>query len=113
MTINAFGQSLCIDDVVIYDQLTSNSSPILMDSDFSVLPNPSQGSASLQIKLHQPVTFSASIYDVQGKQVYEFPTQNLPIGTHTLPFTLNAPTGVYLIKAIMNGQTITRKLIKN
>lgn len=113
MTINGFGQSVCIDDVFIYDKNTSKSPVILTDSDFNVVPNPNNGSASLQIHLKQNANFEAAIFDVQGKKVYEFQNQNLKAGSHYLPFELQIPSGVYFVKAIIEGQVATRKMIVN
>ena len=113
MTINGFGQSLSLDDIYIYDKTTQNTPVIITDSDFNVVPNPNHGSASLNVKVNQSTDFQASIYDVQGKLVYQFHPQLLPAGNHTLPFNLDVPNGIYFVNAMVGNQFITRKLIKN
>ena len=113
MTINAFGQSLCVDDIMLYDNTTQKTPILLTDSDFQVIPNPNNGQALLNIKLLQSADFHASIYDVQGKLVYEFPNQNLPAGHHQIPFQINVPNGIYFINANIGGQIISRKIIIN
>ncbi len=113
MTINGFGQSISLDDVAIYDQTTANTPVIITDSDFNVVPNPNNGSAALKVDLKQNTEFEASIYDVQGKLVYQFQNQTLSAGNHTIPFNLGAPQGIYFVNAIVGGQVVTRKMIKN
>lgn len=113
MTINGFGQSLSLDDIFIYDKTTVNDPVIITDSDFHVIPNPNNGSAFLKVDLKQNADFQASIYDVHGKLVYQFQNQTLVAGNHTIPFNLDAPRGIYFVNAMVGGQVVTRKMIKN
>ena len=88
------------------------SEPLSVDSfssiTFQVGPNPSNGRFELQWTNSTKTSFT--VYDITGKQVLKVTT--VPTGSinHSLDMTSFAK-GMYILKATMDGTTVTKKLI--
>ncbi len=72
----------------------------------SIYPNPNQGIVNLNFNDLKDVL--VSVYNVQGKLVYE--AEKINSTTHQ--FELNGPTGLYLIKISAQGETQHYKVMK-
>lgn len=74
-------------------------------SDFNVFPNPFSKSFSVQLDTSDPVVFK--IYTVNGECLMETTItghQNIDMSSY--------PTGVYLVKGILHGNVISKKIVK-
>ncbi len=79
----------------------------------SVYPNPLSTNATVNFSTKEAGHVSLSLYNNRGEQVQVLLNANVAAGSHTQSFTpATLPTGMYVLKMIYNGKTITRKLIK-
>ncbi len=77
------------------------------DNNFSIYPNPTEGTINIDSKVSLGVT-NVAIYDMNGRQVF---TQNMEIGNHVSLDASNLSAGIYLIKVDGGNYTHTSKLI--
>jgi hypothetical protein len=78
-----------------------------------IMPNPSNGVASLQFDLLNPSDVAISVLDVSGKEVQNTQMNQLTAGTHDV--TLESTkwnSGVYFVTIVSNGTTMTKKFVK-
>jgi hypothetical protein len=78
-----------------------------------IMPNPSNGVASLQFDLLNPSDVAISVLDVSGKEVQNTQMNQLIAGTHDV--TLESTkwnSGVYFVTIVSNGTTMTKKFVK-
>ena len=78
-----------------------------------IMPNPSNGVASLQFDLLNPSDVAISVLDVSGKEVQNTQMNHLTAGTHDV--TLESTkwnSGVYFVTIVSNGTTMTKKFVK-
>ncbi len=114
-TINGWGGTLYIDDVVAYDKIITN----IEVNDIGLLegklvPNPTQSNAVLSVGLEVPAAVNIEVVDIQGRLVIEpIKTARLDIGKHqiTLPVE-NLSSGVYLVRVNASGRILTRRLVR-
>jgi endoglucanase len=87
--------------------------PATATSGLNSFPNPFQVNSTISFTLEKPAYTNLSVYDITGKQVAVLVNGQLQAGIHKTVFT--APylsAGVYTLKLMYNGKTITRKLLK-
>ena len=81
-------------------------------SEFTVLPNPSNGNCDLTFNLSQPSDISFSIVDCYGREIKEISKQNFAAGNQVVHLDTNEfSSGIYFIKATVNGKIINTKMI--
>jgi hypothetical protein len=86
---------------------------------FTTYPNPVVSDTKILFDLRRPSEIQISIFDLLGRQVYEFPAQNFQIGTHVFPWNGTdrltgkpVPNGIYFIFLSGNSTThLTRKFM--
>ena len=76
---------------------------------FSVYPNPSNG--VVEFALNYDIKVTVQVYDMLGKMIYMFDNHNSDIDELN-SFLSNLEEGVYMIKALGDGNIFTTKLIK-
>ena len=88
------------------------SEPLSVDSysliTFQVGPNPSNGRFELQWTNSTNTSFT--VYDITGKQIIKVATIPNGVFNHSLDMSSFAK-GMYILKATMDGTTVTKKLI--
>ncbi len=72
----------------------------------SVYPNPSDGAFVVRFD-ETGETIEVSLYDIHGKQVYA----NRDVTDSILDLRLDLKPGVYFLRALINGENITQKVI--
>lgn len=77
---------------------------------FTVYPNPSNSDFNLQFKEKPTQTYSISILDILGSQIYFEEVNDLEMN-HVISTDLNK--GLYVIQVAMEGEVYTHKVIKN
>ncbi|HEY8894159.1 MAG TPA: DNRLRE domain-containing protein [Niastella sp.] len=83
------------------------------NSELNSFPNPFRDNATITFVLNKPAHTSLAVYDIIGKQVAVLVNGMLQTGSHKAVFNSNhLPAGVYTLKLLYNGKTITRKLLK-
>ena len=77
---------------------------------FELFPNPTKNHVNLLLELEEPKTTTITILDVMGRALYQSihePTPNLQL---TLDLT-DYPSGVYFVRAQIDGQIAVRRLV--
>lgn len=92
--------------------------PIVMESEediediIHIFPNPITDNLSLQYNLDKASDFKLALYDVVGNIVYEeYNPQAFGNYYYSIP-TLNLAAGMYIARIELNGDRISKKLIK-
>jgi endoglucanase len=76
-------------------------------------PNPFKQSNTILFNTEQNGHVYLSVYDLTGKEVAILVNGNLSAGSHRANFEpRRLQAGVYLIKLVQNGKTVTKKIIK-
>jgi PKD repeat protein len=107
-----FGNPLYIDDFTI-----SNASTAVEDlplaSGFKMHPNPASGNVQIQLDDAAVIGSNIEVFDLAGRLIHIESTQPLIQGAHTLTLqrSVFGESGLYLVKAIVNGQSQVRRLI--
>ncbi|MEO5572572.1 MAG: choice-of-anchor J domain-containing protein [Bacteroidia bacterium] len=82
-------------------------------SNFSCSPNPFVKFTDITFSLSQKADIKAIIVDVLGNQVEELCNKNFNSGNHSLRWDASGYSkGVYFCKLIVNGKSVTQKLLK-
>ncbi len=78
-----------------------------------IMPNPSNGVASLQFDLLNASDVAISVLDVSGKEVQTNIMNQLTAGTHEVTLeSANWTSGVYFVNLVSNGTVLTKKFVK-
>jgi poly(beta-D-mannuronate) lyase len=76
-------------------------------------PNPFRESSTITFSLPAPGHTQLAVFDITGKQVAALVNGYLQAGDHRALLTTHPlPAGVYILKLVHNGNTITKKLVK-
>lgn len=81
------------------------------DLDYSVYPNPSNGSFDLRLNTLTSGKVKISVYDVVGTQIYESESEPVRSGATRNINLDNASNGIYFIKISSDNKTYTKKLL--
>lgn len=83
------------------------------DSDIVLYPSPAVNESNIEIKLEIPSKVEIQLYDAASRLIQKVINKDLDEGGHTFSIDLNGLTaGVYNVIVNINGQKITKKLIK-
>lgn len=77
----------------------------------SLRPNPSPGSTLLNAAFSRPVDAQIQVSDLLGRLLWETGIGNTTGISETIDL-VNFPDGLYLVRLTVDGQTVTRKLVK-
>ena len=78
-----------------------------------IMPNPSNGIASLQFELLNASDVTVSVLDVAGKEVQKTTLNQLTSGTHNVALeSAKWNSGVYFVNIASNGTVLTKKFVK-
>lgn len=78
-----------------------------------IMPNPSNGVASLQFDLLNASDVAISVLDVSGKEVQSNMMNQLTAGTHEVTLeSADWTSGVYFVNLVSNGTVLTKKFVK-
>jgi hypothetical protein len=78
-----------------------------------IMPNPSNGVASLQFELMNASDVTISVLDVAGKEVQNTALNQLTSGTHNVALESSKwNSGVYFVNIASNGTVLTKKFVK-
>lgn len=82
-------------------------------SELNSFPNPFRDNATITFALNKPAHTNLAVYDITGKQVAVLINGVLQTGNHKAVFNANhLPSGIYTLRLMYNGKTITGKLLK-
>jgi PKD repeat protein len=107
-----FGNPLYIDDFTISNATTAMAEQPLA-AGFKMHPNPASGNVHLQWDEAAIVDGNVEVFDLAGRLIHIESTQPLTNGIHslTLQRSVFGESGLYLVKAVVNGQSQVRRLI--
>jgi hypothetical protein len=75
-------------------------------------PNPFNPSTTINLHLENDGLVKVSVFNLAGKEVVQLTNQFVEAGVHSMTWDANDnPSGVYLIRAEMNGATSVQKVI--
>jgi len=78
-----------------------------------IMPNPSNGVASLQFELMNASDVTVTVLDVAGKEVQNTTLNQLTSGTHNVALeSAKWNSGVYFVNIASNGTVLTKKFVK-
>jgi hypothetical protein len=78
-----------------------------------IMPNPSNGVASLQFELMNASDVTVTVLDVAGKEVQNTNLNQLTSGTHNVALeSAKWNSGVYFVNIASNGTVLTKKFVK-
>ena len=88
----------------------------LSENDLSLYPNPVSDKLTIKYQVETPGKVTIELYDNTGKKIRSLLDKNLNAGNYSLELDTQSeglPSGMYYIRAIMNGMTITKEFIRN
>jgi hypothetical protein len=98
-------------DVLTVDITLTGTGEIEGLSQLNIFPNPTTGQATLTVAMERPADLTIEIVDMLGRRVWEKQASNT--GQLTEPLDLTAlPAGMYLLRLSANGQTVSKKLLR-
>jgi hypothetical protein len=99
--------------------ISLNFDPVLGTEEFDqvqqavIMPNPSNGIASLQFELMNASDVTISVIDVAGKEVQNSALNQLTSGIHNVVLeSTKWNSGVYFVNIASNGTVLTKKFVK-
>lgn len=76
----------------------------------AVYPNPTKGLFSVDIQMEQRADVRLNIFNSIGQQIYSLPTESVQNRNYVIDLAEKA-TGIYTVQLIIDGETITRKVV--
>ncbi len=105
---DAFG---CTDELTINIGTTSSHEIDGMTA-LSLRPNPTSGAAMLDIAFDRAVDLHVGIVNLLGQQIWESSSAKTTNFSETVDLG-NYPDGLYLVRLTVDGQVLTKKLVKS
>jgi hypothetical protein len=75
-------------------------------------PNPFTDRLNLAFTLEKSSPLEISCYNTLGAKVGELINETMQAGAHNLQWNIDLPSGTYILRFVSEGQTWTRKIIK-
>ena len=86
----------------------------VIEADFTIgaaYPNPFNPSTVLPLELNSDATVTASLYDLNGREIKSLVNANFSAGTHELHIDgANMTTGIYMVKILVNNMLNVQKI---
>ncbi len=108
-------------EILQYTLGVEAENPILANAEIAISPNPFITSSNIWLRidnLSSVTDFSVQIFDQNGNLVRDLANESISGGNYVIKwdaknnFGETVSNGVYLIKAILNGQVFTSKIVK-
>jgi hypothetical protein len=81
---------------------------------FTIEPTISTGNFNLKLSATRKNNLTFNIYDLTGRSVAKIENKAISFGNHSLPFDLNLPDGIYILKMKCDqGEKSTKFIISN
>lgn len=106
--INAWGITLC----TVQEAILSADDNSIASNDFTVYPNPNSGEFTVQLSTALSETFTLSVYDMRGRQVYRQNYTNGGEFEQNINLQ-NAQAGLYVVILQYGNSLITKKIVVN
>ncbi|HAN18210.1 MAG: hypothetical protein A2X13_07500 [Bacteroidetes bacterium GWC2_33_15] len=99
----------------LYVPVIESTNKLTTDFYFSIFPNPSSGNITIDFIPKENGFIKIQLIDMNGSIIFEKQYQNLLYGTRYLfnENLLNISQGIYIVKVITPGISLSKKVIKN
>ena len=99
--------------VKLFAAATNVQATFASNNAVDVYPNPFKQHVSINVELAQKAAVSYEVYNAMGQKVYTSTAATYPKGNYQLVWDArNMATGVYTIKATVNGEVTVKKVSK-
>lgn len=102
------------DTDVQFEVVNSTDAPGLLESSLIVFPNVVKDFANIQFRSERNIERAViNLLDLQGKEILNVFNGSLEAGEYNFDLNRSAhiPSGVYLVRLVMEGRVVTRKVI--
>jgi len=109
-------QNLYLDNINLLGAINTNGIEEQLNNkfDFAIIPNPSNGIASMNLDLYQNEQVHIEMFDALGKSITDIANEKMASGFHQIELNQHGQgltKGVYFIKVSTNKAVQTKKLI--
>lgn len=78
----------------------------------NIFPNPAKGQVNLVVELTKESYVTASLIDVHGKEIVNYPSIFLKKGKHTIEENMDRyVSGIYFYQVNIDGHILTKRII--
>jgi PKD repeat protein len=112
-TSSNLGNNLYLDDINIQGTVGIDEN-VVDESSISIFPNPTSQTSTISYHLNKKADVKVQLVDILGKQVMNVSNTSQPEGDYSLNISkeeLGLNSGIYFVRLIVDGNTITKKLI--
>ena len=95
---------------VVVDNFNVNTTSIANITNLGIFPNPTRGNVTIQLELAKAADVNVKVYDLTGKEVADLGNYRTTNEQFNLNLS-NYASGVYLVRFIIDGDVVTRKLV--
>lgn len=93
-------------DLSLPGTCTTSGIESVSSNDFLIWPNPATQQVSIAAANH--TIGEVTLYDLSGREIIKYANQNSPIAELSL---VNIDPGVYMLKAMIDGQALSKKIV--
>ena len=112
---NGGGNNVYVDDIKIYDPTAVGINEVYKAAlNYNVYPNPVSDLLNVEFNLLEKTNVLGEVFDISGRKIETIFNSEFSLGTHRYDYNasdLNA--GVYFIKITLEGESFTKRVIKN
>ena len=112
---NGGGNNVYVDDIKIFKLNAVGINEINKAAlNYNVYPNPVNDQLNVEFNLLENTHVLGEIFDVTGRKVTTLFNSSYNLGTHRLDYnTSDLNSGVYFVKITLEGESFTKRVIKN
>jgi hypothetical protein len=112
---NGGGNNVYVDDIKIYDPTAVGINEVYKAAlNYNVYPNPVNDQLNVEFNLLERTNVLGEIFDISGRKVETLFNSDFSLGTHQIDYnTSDLNAGVYFIKITLEGESFTKRVIKN
>ncbi|HWY38981.1 MAG TPA: C10 family peptidase, partial [Bacteroidia bacterium] len=112
---SAPGNNIYLDDINIVNSATGIQNAVAANVNLTVYPNPSNGVVNIDLSLPEKHLVSVHVTDLLGRTVESIGAKTFNAGDNTLVIgeKTKYESGVYLVNIVVDGRTITKKVLIN
>lgn len=93
-------------------KLTITKDPQYTQDQVNIFPNPAKGQVNLVVELTKESYVTASLIDVHGKEIVNYPSIFLKKGKHTIEENMDRyVSGIYFYQVNIDGHILTKRII--
>lgn len=112
---NGGGNNVYIDDIKIYDPTIVGINEVNKATlNYNVYPNPVNDQLNIEFNLLERTHVFGEIFDITGRKITTLFESDFSLGTHRINYnTSDLNAGIYFVKISLEGESFTKRVIKN